>query len=152
MSIFFFLRRTAITILTTRRCKKNLSVRMTEGKTQDGLHTGGGKRDSSTDTLTQESFVTITDKRNKRDVWSVTVKPIKDAHFATFPEELITPCVLAGSRVGGIVLDPFFGSGTTGRVAVANGRHYLGIELNDEYIEISKKRTNNVQTSLFGMM
>lgn len=86
--------------------------------------------------------------RNKRDVWSVATKPFKEAHFATFPEELIEPCVLAGCPQGGLVLDVFFGSGTTGRVASSNGRDYLGIELNPEYIEIAKKRTVNNQISL----
>lgn len=79
--------------------------------------------------------------RNKRDVWTVPVKPFNGAHFATFPEKLIEPCILAGSRVGGIVLDPFFGSGTTGRVAVANGRDYIGIELNPDYVKIAEERT-----------
>lgn len=91
-------------------------------------------------------------KRNKRDVWSVVVKPVKEAHFATFPEELIAPCILAGSPVDGIVLDPFFGSGTTGRVAVKYSRHFIGIELNPEYIEISDKRTENVQLDLLGLL
>lgn len=89
-----------------------------------------------------------TDKRNKRDVWFVSSKPLKDAHFATYPEELIEPCILAGSRPGGVVLDPFFGSGTTGRVATRLGREYIGIELNEEYIKISDKRTDNVQIQL----
>ena len=102
--------------------------------------------------LAQQSFVSITDKRNKRDVWSVTVKPIREAHFATFPEDLITPCILAGCRKGGVVLDPFFGSGTTGRVARKLNRHYVGIELNAEYIEISEKRTDNVQMDLMGFL
>ena len=96
--------------------------------------------------------MTINEKRNKRDVWSVTLKPIKEAHFATFPEKLITPCILAGSRTNGIVLDPFFGSGTTGRVATQYNRRYLGIELNPEYVEIEKRRTNNVQMTLEGFM
>lgn len=87
--------------------------------------------------------------RNKRDVWTVVTRPIKDAHFATYPEELIEPCILAGSRSGGVVLDPFFGSGTTGRVAIKHGRGYIGIELNPEYIDIEKKRLNGVQTTLF---
>lgn len=72
-----------------------------------------------------------------------------EAHFATYPEELIEPCILAGSRAGGIVLDPFFGSGTTGRVALKHGRGYIGIELNPEYIEIERRRLNGVQTALF---
>lgn len=88
------------------------------------------------------------EKRNKRDVWSVPTQAVKEAHFATFPEELIAPCILAGSRVGGVVLDPFFGSGTTGRVAIRYGREYIGIELNPEYIEIANRRVKNVQTSI----
>lgn len=111
-----------------------------------------GKRTSVEGNRAQQSFVTVSDKRNKRDVWSVTVKPIKDAHFATFPEELIVPCILAGCEKDGIVLDPFFGSGTTGRVARAYGRNYVGIELNPQYIEIEEKRLENIQTTIFAFM
>ena len=89
--------------------------------------------------------------RNKRDVWSVCTKPNNEAHFATFPEELIKPCILAGSRLGGVVLDPFFGSGTTGRVAREYGRQYIGIELNPEYVEMANRRAVEVQLSIFGM-
>ena len=87
--------------------------------------------------------------RNKRDVWQVSTQAITEAHFATFPEKLIEPCILAGSRRGGVVLDPFFGSGTTGRVATAHSREYIGIELNPEYIEIANKRLSEVQMQLF---
>lgn len=78
--------------------------------------------------------------RNKRSVWTVTTKPFKGAHFATFPPDLIEPCVLAGSRVGDMVLDPFNGAGTTGLVALKHGRKYLGLELNPEYCEITVGR------------
>lgn len=88
------------------------------------------------------------EKRNKRDVWSVTTKPFRGAHFAVFPEDLIEPCILAGCPKGGVVLDPFFGSGTTGRVATRLGRDYIGIELNPEYIKICEERTGNVQMEL----
>lgn len=108
-----------------------------------------GKRlDGKGKTLAQQSFVKITDKRNKRDVWTVNTKPVKEAHFATFPEKLIEPCILAGSPPGGVVLDPFFGSGTTGRVAIRLNRQYLGIELNPEYVKISDKRTDNIQLQM----
>lgn len=90
--------------------------------------------------------------RNKRDVWNVPVAPVKEAHFATFPEKLIEPCILAGCPIGGVVLDPFFGSGTTGRVAVRLNRHYIGCELNPEYIEIANRRTDNVQLSFEGLI
>jgi DNA modification methylase len=79
-------------------------------------------------------------RRNKRDVWRVSTKGFKGAHFATYPPELITPCVLAGCPEGGIVLDPFFGAGTTGEVALKYDRHFVGIELNADYIEIANSR------------
>lgn len=100
--------------------------------------------------LAQQSFVSITDKRNKRDVWSVTTKACKEAHFATFPEDLIEPCILAGCPVDGVVLDPFFGSGTTGRVCAKLNRRYVGIELNPAYIEIAEHRTSKVQMTIPG--
>ena len=78
--------------------------------------------------------------RNKRDVWSVNVKPCSEAHFATYPFELIKPCILAGCPENGIVLDPFMGSGTTAIVARSLNRNYLGVELNPEYIKIAHKR------------
>ena len=78
--------------------------------------------------------------RNKRSVWAVTTKPFKGAHFATFPLDLIEPCILAGSAPNTLVLDPFNGAGTTGVVAVQHGRRYIGIELNPEYLEMSRKR------------
>lgn len=108
-----------------------------------------GKRTQGEDKKAQDSFVVVNEKRNKRDVWSVTVKAMREQHFATYPEELVEPCILAGSRLGGVVLDPFFGSGTTGRVAERLGRKWIGIELNEKYIEIAKKRTDNVQIDLF---
>jgi DNA modification methylase len=81
---------------------------------------------------------------NKRSVWSVPVKPYSGAHFAVFPSELIEPCILAGAPVGGIVLDPFMGSGTTAQVAQDLGRQYIGCELNPEYGKLQKKRTAQI--------
>src|SRR6185312_7686652 len=81
------------------------------------------------------------DVRNKRSVWTVATQPYKEAHFATFPPALIEPCVLAGCPVGGTVLDPFGGSGTTGEVAEALGRDSILIELNPEYVELADRRT-----------
>ncbi len=88
----------------------------------------------------QENFVSIVDKKNKRSVWQVNVKGYKEAHFATYPTELIEPCILAGSKENDIVLDPFSGSGTTGEVALKHGRNYIGLELNPDYAAISEKR------------
>jgi len=82
--------------------------------------------------------------RRKRSVWWIPVVPFKGAHFATFPPQLIEPCVLAGSPVGGMVLDPFAGSGTTLGVAVKHGRNAIGIELNSEYAELIPKRVSQI--------
>jgi len=78
--------------------------------------------------------------RNKRDVWSVNVSGYSEAHFATFPTKLVEPCVLAGTKQGDTVLDPFSGSGTTGVVSMNYGRKYIGCELNEEYIKLSEDR------------
>lgn len=78
--------------------------------------------------------------KNKRSVWSINTKPYSGAHFAVYPEELVEPMILAGSRVGDIVLDPFFGSGTTGQVAQNLGRKWIGCELNKEYESLQNER------------
>lgn len=98
---------------------------------QDGgfLNNGGGWNADGTTT-----------GRNKRTVWTVSTKPFREAHFATFPPGLIEPCILAGCPEGGTVLDPFFGAGTTGLVADRHRRHCVGIELNPEYVAIAEKR------------
>jgi len=87
-------------------------------------------------------------ERNKRSVWSVATAPYKGAHFATFPPKLIEPCILAGSRVGDLVLDPFNGSGTTGMMALKHNRRYVGVELNPKYIEMTHRRLAGVQPTL----
>jgi len=78
--------------------------------------------------------------RNRRSVWTVATHPFPEAHFATFPPDLINPCILAGCPEGGIVLDPFMGAGTTAVVCANLGRNYIGIELNPEYIHIANER------------
>jgi DNA modification methylase len=83
----------------------------------------------------------VAEIRNKRSVWTVATTPYSGAHFATFPPALIEPCILAGSRPGDVVLDPFFGSGTTGQVAQKLGRQWIGCELNPAYGELQKERT-----------
>lgn len=99
----------------------------------------------------REPFRAITETRNRRSVWTVATRPYSGAHFATFPPDLIEPCILAGAPVGGLVLDPFMGSGTTAAVAVALGREYVGTELNPEYIKLSNDRIHAaaVQPALF---
>lgn len=77
---------------------------------------------------------------NKRSVWTIATQPYPDAHFATFPEALVEPCILAGSKPGDLILDPFAGSGTTGAVAVRLQRNFVGIELNPAYVELARKR------------
>jgi DNA modification methylase len=79
-------------------------------------------------------------KRNARTVWTITPKPFKGAHFACFPPDLVRPCILAGSRPGDTVLDPFMGSGTVAQVAREHGRNYIGCELNTEYIKLHALR------------
>jgi DNA modification methylase len=78
--------------------------------------------------------------RNRRSVWTVSTRPYKGAHFATFPPALIEPCIRAGSRAGDIVLDPFMGSGTTAAVALQLGRKYLGCEINPDYEPLQRER------------
>jgi site-specific DNA-methyltransferase (adenine-specific) len=90
------------------------------------------------------------DSRNRRSVWSVTTKGYKGAHFATFPPDLIRPCILAGCPTGGTVLDPFGGSGTTGQVAMEEGRKAILCELNADYVGLIRKRIDGVTPSLFG--
>jgi DNA modification methylase len=85
---------------------------------------------------------------NKKTVWTVSTKPYKEAHFATYPPDLIEPCILAGSREGDIVLDPFNGSGTTGAVALKHRRSYIGCELNPKYIQLTHRRLAKVQPVL----
>ena len=106
--------------------RKGVSVRMVDGVSQCGV----GRT------------------RNRRSVWTVSTTPYAGAHFATFPPKLIEPCILAGSRVGDVVFDPFFGSGTTGMVAERLGRRWLGCELNPEYEPLQRERT--AQPSLLG--
>jgi site-specific DNA-methyltransferase (cytosine-N4-specific) len=113
--------------------------------TQDGF----GKNDPRVQALADEAKAAlggyyreflIAERRNRRSVWSIPTTPYKGAHFAVFPEALVEPCVLAGSRVGNIVFDPFFGSGTTGKVASRLGRHFIGCELNPAYEALQRDR------------
>jgi DNA modification methylase len=82
--------------------------------------------------------------RNKRSVWHVATQPFPGAHFATYPEKLIEPCILAGSKPGDTVFDPFCGSGTTGAVAIRHQRNFIGCEMNPEYVKLAEKRIGGV--------
>ena len=90
-------------------------------------------------------------KRNRRSVWTVAPQPYRWGHFATYPPDLVRPCVLAGSPVGGLVLDPFVGSGTTGEAAVGLRREFVGIELNPDYADMARMRTSRAEPSLTGL-
>ena len=85
------------------------------------------------------------DTRNCHDVWEIVAQPYKGAHFACFPEEIPRRCILAGCPKGGVVLDPFMGSGTSGVVALRYGRKFVGIELNPKYIKLAEKRLQCVE-------
>jgi DNA modification methylase len=100
----------------------------------------GKRAEASHETLAQQSFVTINEKKNKRSVWTVSTKSFKGAHFATFPPDLIEPCILAGCPAGGTVLDPFGGAGTTALVAERHGRNSILCEINPAYVELATKR------------
>lgn len=88
------------------------------------------------------------DGRNKRSVWTINTKGFSGAHFAVMPEKLVEPCILAGSRPGDTVLDPFVGSGTVGAVSVRHGRDFIGIDLNDDYLKIAEKRIKDAQQQI----
>jgi DNA modification methylase len=99
---------------------------------------GSGKKPSGNEK--PGSVPVVYNTRNRRSVWTVTTKPYSGAHFAVMPAELVKPCIMAGCREGGVVLDPFSGSGTTAMVARGLSCRYVGIELNPKYVEISLKR------------
>jgi len=84
--------------------------------------------------------VDLVETRNRRSVWTVATQPYKEAHFATFPQKLIEPCIKAGCPIDGVVLDPFAGSGTTGLVALQQACRFIGIELNPDYLALIQKR------------
>jgi DNA modification methylase len=111
-------------------------------KTMDNKGTHGGTRPDLS--RSREEYMPDDFKRNKRSVWTVVTQPFPEAHFAVFPPELIKPCILAGSKENDFVLDPFFGSGTTGFVCEQHNRNWVGIELNSDYCEISNNRLSEI--------
>lgn len=107
-----------------------------------GAYTGGRAHDNSAQ-VKRESHGNVenqTGHRNKRDVWTISTNGFRGAHFAVFPEKLVEPCILAGCPAGGLVLDPFMGSGTTGVVAKRLGRDFVGVEINPDYVEMATAR------------
>lgn len=111
-------------------------------RAQKGIRFGGAKygEDETAQSRTKSGNVYEPDgKRNKRTVWTVPTVPFPGSHFAVYPPDLIRPCIRAGSEPGDIVLDPFSGSGTTGAVATFEGRRYVGIDLNRDYLDLSLK-------------
>jgi DNA modification methylase len=116
-----------------------------KGQQRHGNGIGPKSQSAGSGIKANDSFHKATSKevvltRNKRDVWTIPTAPFSDAHFATFPPDLIKPCILAGAPVGGVVLDPFAGSGTTGKVAIELGRKAILIEPKAEYVEMLKRR------------
>ena len=116
-----------------------------------------GSKDGQTEamplgyTIHPEGEREFSGKRNKRSVWNVTTQGYSEAHFATFPPKLIEPCILAGSSVGDVVLDPFMGSGTVAKVAQLLGRRWIGIELNPSYVVMQKRRAAQTGLELHAM-
>lgn len=119
---------------TLNKGSSKYADRIVPGKTPQSQHTAGKPHQ-------RWRFKDGKAVKNRRDLWTVNTKPYKGAHFATFPPELIEPCILAGSRAGGTVLDPFLGSGTTAEVAHRLGRECIGIELNPDYKTLIIQRT-----------
>lgn len=130
-------------------------------KTPDGWATGKGEdrsihrpgrkleepgKGTKNNTSMDAALANMVEMRNRRSVWTIPTQAFKDAHFATFPTDLVEPCVIAGSRPGDVVLDPFHGSGTVGQVAQSLGRDWIGCELNRNYLPMQQLRT--AQTSL----
>jgi DNA modification methylase len=131
------------------------------GKHKTGYRSSGNKthkavteyeQSDSEEHRTKAGLLKISGKeyatRNKRSVWTIPPKPFKEAHFATFPPALVEPCIKAGCPVGGAVMDPFAGAGTTGLVAVTNQRHAFMVELNPEYAAMATKRIQTAQENL----
>jgi DNA modification methylase len=127
-------------------CSEDMQRRAAAGHTR-----GQGKIDKSRNdaTTVRPKFITA-EPRNKRSVWTVPTRSFKGAHFATFPPALIEPCILAGCPVGGVVLDPFGGSGTTAGVALAHGRKAVLCELNPEYAEFIPARIASIASAIHG--
>jgi len=125
--------------------EQNANPERTNYRPGKEAYTEGDVHDDSGRTIRNDGFKKyaegkVCDGRNLRSVWTITTKPYAEAHFATFPPEIPERCIKAGCPKGGKVLDPFFGAGTTGLVAMRLGREFIGIELNEKYCEMARKR------------
>lgn len=132
--------------LTERHFEAIRAIGMSDAGKARTQQAGSGRNDHTMQTLAEEAKAAlggyyreflVGGTKNKRDVWTVSSQPFPGAHFATYPPELIRPCILAGSQRGDVVLDPFSGSGTTGLVATQEGRRYVGIDVNADYLDLS---------------
>lgn len=153
------LKNDAIADSTVKHCSQNIAAQKgsdrqpgkSNGNTKACLPRYGGRKYTEDPDkfyrTKSHSMYDFRPRRNKRDVWNISTCGFKEAHFAVFPEKLIEPCVLAGCKEGGTVLDPFCGSGTTGVVAAKNNRNFIGIELNPEYAELARKRIAETKKS-----
>lgn len=113
---------------------------MVNAQYADGRWAFGGSKATPEGKATGKAWVSESAVRNKRSVWSVATQPFPEAHFAVMPQALVEPCVLAGSKPGDLVLDPFAGSGTVGVVSLRHGRRFIGLELNPNYVEMAERR------------
>ena len=123
---------------TAERLKRGLN-----GSNKFGKAIPGQAQQQTINRVREHGSITddmINPLRNKRDVWTINTVPFKGGHYAAYPPKLVETCLLAGCPEGGVVLDPFMGSGTTGMVAKQLDRHYVGIELNPEYTELAMAR------------
>lgn len=119
-----------------------------ERKTRKLAENGSGiKNNGSFDA----AMAVMPETRNKRSAWTIATAACPDAHFATFPQDLVQPCILAGCPEAGTVLDPFAGSGTTGVVAERFGRNFIGIEINPAYVAIAERRLASTMPLLRGI-
>lgn len=121
------------------------AVRKNKGIDNSLAASGAINHDGKSGYFDKDGNLLVRSTANKKSVWTVTTKPFKEAHFATFPKDLIVDCIKAGCPEGGIVLDPFMGAGTTTCVALENFRNFIGCELNPEYIKIAEKRLSQYE-------
>ena len=111
-----------------------------KGNTPKDAPAGSGIKSNTSFNKAMASYIEVPGGRNRRSVWTIPTQPYPEAHFATFPDALVEPCILAGSRLGDVVLDPFMGAGTVGVVAGKLGRKWIGIELNPDYCRMAEER------------